>query len=64
VKAKPKKPEFSRFQVRIPVGLKKQIEDIANKECRSMNYQIVFLLEHALTSEAVPAGQSLDGGNL
>jgi hypothetical protein len=59
VKAKPKKQEFSRFQVRIPVGLKKQIEDIANRDCRSMNYQIVFLLERALTNEAIPA----TGGN-
>lgn len=56
-KTKPKKPEFSRFQVRVPVGLKKQIEDIAQKECRSMNYQIVFLLERALSNDPVPSGQ-------
>ena len=51
MKSKQKKQDFARFQVRIPAGLKKQIEDIARKECRSMNYQIVFLLERALSNE-------------
>ena len=50
-----------RFIVRMPNGLRDQLRDIAASNRRSMNSEIVLMLERALASAAATTGASFAG---
>ncbi|EAO7510853.1 Arc family DNA-binding protein [Salmonella enterica] len=49
-----------KFTVRFPDGLRDAIADRAKRNGRSMNSEIVQILEDAVSSESLPNGENLD----
>lgn len=49
-----------KFTVRFPDGLRDAIADRAKRNGRSMNSEIVQILEDAVSSESLPCGENLD----
>ncbi len=48
------KPKIDKFVIRLPEGVRKKIQDIAKQNCRSMNSQILLLLEKFIQKNALP----------
>ena len=49
MKAKRKGEKFAAMQIRFPIGLKKAIEEKAVSERRSINDQVIVLLEQVMS---------------
>ena len=50
--SEPKKPvrEWDRLLLRVPDGMKSELEEIAAENCRPLNGQLIFMLKGALAA--------------
>ena len=49
------KPKTEKFVLRLPIGMRTKIADIAKKNRRSMNSQIIFELEELIENDRLLA---------
>jgi hypothetical protein len=44
--------DVDQFNLRFPKGMRDKLKDLATQNCRSMNSEIIFQLQHAISTNS------------